>query len=234
MPAVSATAAVEAPSSDGASEDGDGAPSGDSHGEGLLPSECADHQGEACLPPTKFALAMCDGDYPSVALWLFQSGAPWTHAYLRRKTKAVYASASGGSTGDMMPIDEEVVVVRHHGSNNPGGIVVSGAGGAWDVVRWDGSCATVEEGLLGFNAPSRQRNARIVWSRLEWDVREALKQDDTVRQAYIALKRECKGVTMGDVSKKCEKADGTLSKTLAEYVRSHDGIPVPKKLPQLH
>ncbi len=198
-----------------------------------LPTECANDDAEMCLPPKRFMLALCDGDYPSVGLWLFNNGSPWARGYLTGKTKAVYASTSGGSTGEMMSIDEEVLVLRKHSSGNTGGIVVSGASGAYDVMRWDGSCATVEDGLIRFDAIPRPKTARIIWSTLEVDIRDALKEDEVIRKAYIKLRKECKGVTMGDVSAKCEKADGALSKILAEHVRENGGVPTPKKIPKL-
>jgi hypothetical protein len=208
----------------GSGSSADEAPSG-------LPSDCATREGDVCLPPKKFALQLCDGNYPTVALWMFAAGSPWTRGYLLTKTKAVYASTSGGSTGDMMPVDEEVIVVRHHGTSNPGGIQVSGATGAYDVVRWDGSCATIDEGALSFDPPARPVNARLIWNRIEMDVRDALNEDETVHDAYVTLKKECKGVTMGEVSKACEKADGALSVILAKHVRAKGGVPAPKKVP---
>ncbi|MBW2456008.1 MAG: hypothetical protein JRI68_15935 [Deltaproteobacteria bacterium] len=211
---------------EGTSQPSDDTPKG-------LPTACANDDGDLCLPPKKFVLALCDGEYPSVGLWLFNQGSPWVRGYLRGKTRAVYASASGGSTGEMMSRGEEVLVLRKHGASNPGGIVVSGSSGAYDVMRWDGSCATLETGFIQFDGASNPGNARIVWGTLEYDVREALKEDETVRQAYITLRKECKGVTMGDVSAKCEKADGALSKLLAKHVRENGGVPVPKKVPEL-
>ncbi len=198
-----------------------------------LPTACANDDSDLCLPPKKFVLALCDGDYPSVGLWLFNQGSPWVRGYLTGKTKAVYASTSGGSTGEMMSRGEEVLVLRKHGSSNPGGIVVSGSSGAYDVMRWDGSCATVETGLIQFDGMSNPVNARIVWNTLEYDMREGLKEDEVIRKAYITLRKECKGVTMGDVSDKCEKADKALSKLLANHVRENGGVPTPKKVPKL-
>ena len=221
-----------APDGQGARADGaQGSKPADDAAGPRLPKDCATREGDLCLPTTKFALALCDGNYPTVALWMFAAGSPWTRGYLLGKVKAVYASTSGGSTGDMMPRDEEVIVVRHHGKSNPGGIEVSGANGAFDVVRWDGSCATIDEGALAFDSPPRPINARLIWNRIEMDVRDALNEDDTVHDAYVTLKKECKGVTMGEVSKACEKADGALSVTLAEHVRTKGGVPLPKKVP---
>ncbi len=217
---------------DGATGDGSSSPSDDGP-TASLPTECSDQDTEICLPPKRFMLALCDGDYPSVGLWMFSSGSPWARGYLTGKTKAVYASTSGGSTGEMMSINEEVIVLRKHSSSNPGGIVVSGAGGAYDVMRWDGSCATIETGLIRFDAIPNPKNARIIWSRLEVDIRDALKEDEVVRKAYIKLRKECKGVTMGDVSAKCVKADDALSKTLAAHVRDKGGVPAPSKVPTL-
>jgi hypothetical protein len=45
-------------------------------------------------------------------------------------------------------------------------------------------------------------------------------------------KKECKGVTMGEVSAKCEKADRALNDLVVEAVRGGVTLPMPAKLPK--
>jgi hypothetical protein len=231
-----------ATSADGASEEAGDAPAektatdaseGDAPlGSNGLPSKCARQDAEVCLPPDKFVNALCNHDYPTVALSLFLGGTPWTRAYMLAETKAVYASG-GGSSNDMLRVDEEVLVLRKRTASQPGGMTVSGADGSYDILRWDGACATVHPSELSFQAPSKVKNARIIWSNLEVAAREKLKENTTVYDAYVTHKRSCKGVTFGDVTKDCVKADEDLSRTVAEQVRTGGSLPNPKKLPEL-
>src|SRR5262245_51546938 len=212
-----------------AAGDASGAPSG--RWQGGIPTKCARQDAEVCLPPDKFVNALCNAGYPSVALVLFASGTPWTHAYMMAETKAVYA-AGGASSNESLRIDEEVLVLRKRSASSPGGIQVSGNEGSYAVLRWDGACATVSPGELSFHTPSKVKNARIIWSTIEADIREKLKENTTIYDAYVKWKRSCKGVTYGDVTKDCEKADGELSTIVAEQVRASGGVPTPKKIPE--
>lgn len=198
-----------------------------------IPTKCAERSGDICLPSNKFAKKMCNGDYPTVAMKLFSAGTPWTRGYLTHETNAWNASG-GGSSNEKLKLDEEVLVLRHRKpSGDEGGMQVSGASGGFDALRWDGMCVTLDESELRFDPPQNPRNARLVWTRIEIDTRDALKKDDTVREMYIAYKKECKGVTVGSVSKKCEELDGKLSVVIANYVRtSGESLPVPKKMPE--
>jgi hypothetical protein len=216
-----------AASSSDTGDDDDGAAS-----KGPIPTECTKVDHDLCVPPRKYIKKLCAGDYPNVALYMFQSGMPWTRGWLSHETKAVNASG-GGSTGDKMPPDEELIVLRKFEGQSPGGIQVSGNNGGFDAMRWDGTCVTLDASELYFgDAPNRVKNARIIWARIEYDIREKLKEDnDTIRKTFIEYKGACKGVTVGKVSAECEKLDGVLSRTLAEELRVNGGFPVPTKLP---
>jgi hypothetical protein len=227
------------PRSDGAATEpaGDGKPDGEDGGEGEaagdeggLPKSCAKTSGDICLPAEKFVRKLCDGDYPTVALNLFSAGTPWTRAYLAHETNAWNASG-GGSSNEKLALDEEVIILRHRSANDAGGIQVSGAEGGYDALRWDGACVTLDASEVRFDPPDRPRNARLIWSRIEYDTREALKGDEVVKKTFIAYKNECKGVTSGEVSKECVKRDTELSETIAAHVRQNGGLPPPKKLP---
>jgi hypothetical protein len=225
---VSAQDEQAAPSAGG---DGAEAAAGGSAEPGL-PNQCARQDGEVCEPNEKFVLALCNHDYPTVTLSLFASGTPWTRAYMRVETRAVNASG-GGSSNDMLKVDEEVLVLRKRGAATPGGMTVSGADGSYDVLRWDGACVTVHPSEVSFEAPQDVKNARIIWKRLEIATRDKLQEDEVVYKAYVQHKKTCKGISFGEVSKDCVKADAELSRTIAERVRSLSDLPRPNKLPEL-
>jgi hypothetical protein len=237
-----ATPKAEAPKDDGAEavepepsdaaetpEPAEAAPKATKNG---LPTECDRQDGNICLPPSTFVKKLCGGDYQTVALALFAKGTPWTRAYASQPVETWDASG-GGSARVMLSLDEELLVLRHRGGGGEGGIQVSGASGGYDLLRWDGMCVTLEEGQLRFDTPHKPKNPRIIWTTLEVETREKLKEDQKVYDAYLTQKKECKGVTVGAVSKACEKADGVLSQTIADYVRD-DGalLPPPVKLPK--
>jgi hypothetical protein len=226
---------AETPADDkaAAADGGEGATGDDGGGSkhnGGIPSACARQDGEVCLPPKKFVDSMCADDLPTVALALFAQGTPWTRAYVTDETEAWNASG-GGSSNEKMKLDEEVLVLRKRDPAAAGGMQVSGNDGSYDVLRWDGACVTLHPTQLRFDAPRNPANARIIWKRLEMDVRDWLQADSTVRETYVKHKKACKGVTFGDVSKDCVKLDEELSETVAAFVRGNGGMPTPKKLP---
>jgi hypothetical protein len=94
-------------------------------------------------------------------------------------------------------------------------------------------CVTLDAAEIYFgDPPSKVNNARIIWSRIEYEIREELKKNDNIRQTYIDYKNACRGVTVGKVSAECEKLDAVLSRTIAEELRNNGGFPVPKDLPE--
>ncbi len=215
---------------DGAADAKAGDASAPAAAAGGIPERCETQDGEFCLPPKKWVQKLCQGDFPTVALAMFRAGTPWKRGYVAQPTKAWNASG-GGSSPEMMKVDEEVLVLRRFSGQSPGGIQVSGAQGGVDALRWDGMCVTLDAAEIRYDPPPSPRNARIIWNRIEYDIREKLKEEEQIRQTYIAFKKACKGVTVGEVSKECETLDGELSQTIADWVRAHDTFPTPEKLP---
>lgn len=193
-----------------------------------LPTECAS-SGELCLPPDSFVKRLCADAFPGVALYLFRRGSPWTRGYLTRKTQAV--NASGGKSGEgYLEFDEEVLALRKRVADY-GGMQVSGAMGGWDVLRWDGTCATLAAEELTLNLPPAPKAAKVVFRFLDENIKEALRKDPKVDEVYLAHRKECKGATMGEVSKKCEELDKKLSAVIVQAVRSGVELPTPERLP---
>src|SRR5437870_2451879 len=85
-PARSPAAAAAGTAKDEAKPAGDGAAPaapGDAASDGGdgLPDKCAEIKEKVCLPPPYVARALCNADFPTVALAMFANGTPWTRAY---------------------------------------------------------------------------------------------------------------------------------------------------------
>jgi hypothetical protein len=218
-----AEAAAEAEPAAGAAE-----PSADAGGsaEGV-PTKCF-KSGAVCSPDPKFVKRLCNGKFPSLGLYLFSNPA-WTRGYLTRRTQAWNASG-GASDSGWVEFDEEVLILYARVADT-GGMQVSGAGGSYDALRWDGSCVTLQsEEVTMSKAPSPKFPA-IDFRYLDDDTQEALRKDEKVNKAWLDRRKECKGATSGDVSLKCVKADEGLTRTVISFIRGGGTIPEPKKLP---
>jgi hypothetical protein len=79
-------------------------------------------------------------------------------------------------------------------------------------------------------APS-PKFAKIPWKSLADNIQEALVTDAKVAKAVVERKKECKGVSSGEVSTKCVKADEALVRAVFDFVRAGAAIPAPAKLP---
>ena len=191
-----------------------------------IPTDCASKT-DICSMPKAFVDRLCANTYPNVALVLF-AGAPWTRGYLTRKTEA-WNAEGGASVGGFVEFDEEVLLLTSHAPPK-GGMQVSGAGG-YQALRWDGSCVTLSSEEVTTKRPPSPKHPRIEWRFIEDGMRDALRKDPAVDQAAVAVKRECKGVSVGDVSKKCVEADNKLVDSIVKYVSSGASLPEPAKLP---
>lgn len=197
-----------------------------------LPNTCATTTDDGiCLPPKDFVKKLCKADYPSVALALFSADMPFKHAYVAIPTEAW--SAGGGATPEKMPVDEEVLILAFRDAPKPGGgMKVSGVQASYEALRWNGTCVTLGASELRWDAPPNPINARIIFQSLESGIRDALKRDENLRPLYLEHRKACKGVSMGAVSKDCEKLDGKFGKAVAAHVRERGGVPTPEKLPE--
>ena len=52
--------------------------------------------------------------------------------------------------------------------------------------------------------------------------------NDKIKGTYEARRKECKGVSTGDVSAKCEKLDKELTAVIVDFVRGGGQVPVPE------
>jgi hypothetical protein len=195
-----------------------------------LPTDCNDKSAKICVPPQPFVKRLCGGYFPDVALAMLAKGTPWSRGYLRVKSAEAWNASGGVSSQDKIVFDEEFVILTRREANT-GGMTVSGAGGGYDILRWDGSCASLQDEEVSLNAAPSPKAAKIPWKNLDDKVRDALLADEKIMKIYTERRKECKGATMGDVSLKCVKLDDQLSAVIIDYVRRGGAIPTPAKLP---
>jgi hypothetical protein len=197
---------------------------------GALPSACEDKAGKLCLPPARFVKRLCAKSYPDVALAMLAKGTPWTRGYLRVKSAEAWNASGGVSSGEKIVFDEEFVVLSHRVADT-GGMQVSGAGGGYDVLRWDGTCASLTDEEVTLNTPPAPKAAKIPWKYLGDEIQKVLQADEKVGKVWSDRRKECKGATIGDVSLKCVKVDELLSQVIVDYVRKGGSMPPPSQLP---
>jgi hypothetical protein len=199
----------------------------------LIPS-CQSHpeqsDSDECLPPASWVDRLCGGVHPEVALHMFRGGSPWKRLYSRARAPA-YNAAGGPSSDERVEKGEELIALRRNGdsmtSSSKGMIVGDTAG--YDLLRWNGSCVTLQDGEFSTRAPRRREHARVEWRWLGDQVRTALTSDDAVKEAYVARRKECKGATFGSVTKKCVEREVSLVAAIVDYVRSGGSLPVPSE-----
>jgi hypothetical protein len=237
-PAASSAGAKEAPAAEKTEREAASAEaaavsptdSDDGADEGSIPQKCH-REGSVCTANPKWVSRLCSDVYPDVALYLFRKSSPFTHGWLTRKTKAVNASGGVTSGDEYLAFDEEVVLLYHR-APAAGGIQVSGAEGGFDGIRADGSCVTLDASEVTLTEAPKPKYGHIEWRHLGDDTQDALKQDATIRETFIARKKECKGAYSGDVSKKCVQLDDKLNSLIIEGLKSGSiDIPVPAKRP---
>ena len=193
-----------------------------------VPTGCVKN-GRFCLPDQKFSKRMCNSGSPSLALYLFGNGFGFTRGYLTRKTQA-WNAAGGASDNSFLEFDEEVLLLVERGGD-AGGMQVSGAGGGYEALRWNGLCVTLAKEEVTLDKPPAPKAAKVEWRFLDDNVQAALREDSTINAAVTKRRQECKGAVSGDVSMGCVKADDKLTQVLVDYLRKGGKVPVPSKLP---
>jgi hypothetical protein len=194
-----------------------------------FPTACAKGGGDVCVPPAAFVKHVCSApNAASIALALFAKGTPWLRMYLARNTEAWDASGAAGSSSQSLLLDEEVLVLAYRPPANTGGMIVSGAGGAYDVLRWDGACASLNADELRKYYPPEAGYAPIPWRRLDDELQQKLLEEGRISLKEGEMKKACKGVSRGQANAACDRAQKSLSKAIVHHVRAGGAVPAPK------
>jgi len=196
-----------------------------------VPTACATGAGAGgegvCTTGDAFAKRLCNGAFPDAALVLMGKNSPFTRMYLRGDVDAWNADG-GMSTRARLMFDEEMLVLRKR--NAPSASIVVGAGGGYQVMRWDGSCFTLDEGELTTKRPPTAKHPSIPWRRLTDKTKDNLLKNAKILAAYQKRGKECKGQATGDTSKACEQADTALTTAIVTELRGGFTLPTPDPL----
>lgn len=180
------------------------------------------------MPPPRWAEKLCQGGvYQDLALYMFRSGTPWTRFYMRTGLNAV--NGWGPTVAEDLVSREEVIPINYRRQTQA--FYVEGSMGTFDVLRWNGSCVTLDANEVTTQPPPSPRNSRVEWRSMSDDMQRALLRDSEVEGVYAARRRECKGASIGRVSAECERLDKKLVDVIARYVRSVDSLPPPSERP---
>ena len=182
------------------------------------------------MPPPEFVDRLCRRNFPDVAVYLMGPKQPWTHRYVRAKEAQAINPVSERVGEVPLTFGEEIIILRYKTGGGEGGIQVSGTE-RYEVLRWDGSCASLQEGEFVETMPKQQlRYVAPTWQRLGDKYRAALMESSAVAEAEGTRKVDCKGLGLGRPPK-CHKAIEELNRVVAEVV--HDGfeLPLPESIP---
>ena len=196
----------------------------------LIPA--CDPSAEECVPPAQWVSKLCSGVHPEVALHMFRGGSPWKRVYSRYRAPAFNGSSNGASLSEeRVEKGEELIALRRNsdGRGSAAGEMSVGDTAGYDLLRWNGSCVTLHDGEYSDRAPRRREHARVEWRWLGDEVRSALQTDGTIKEAYSARRKECKGATIGRVTKKCVEREDSLVAAIVDYVRAGGELPEPNE-----
>jgi len=188
-----------------------------------LPTKCIPVR-DICVPPTSYVDRLCRRNFPDVAVYMMGPKQPWTHRFVRVKEAQAVNPISERVGAVPLTFGEEIIILRYKTGANEGGMQVSGTE-RYEVLRWDGSCASLQEGEFVESMPKQQlRYVAPTWQRLGDKYRAALLQSSAVAEAEETRKADCKGLGLGRPPK-CHKAMEDLNGVVAEVV--HDGFELP-------
>jgi hypothetical protein len=183
-----------------------------------------------CLPPRSFVERLCQDAYPGTAIRLFEKSSPFTRGYIRVKSMHPVNTLGGPSGTTDLTFGEEVLILTRTGGGGPGGMQMSGMGG-YDVLRWDGTCATLADGELARYAPITPRHAPFAWQYIDTNIQEALLENQGIDLARKAQRKHCQGASFGTRSASCVEADAKLNERIVLAVRTGMSLPAPDRLP---
>ena len=90
---------------------------------------------------------------------------------------------------------------------------------------------TLDAAEVSLSAPPKPKAAKVEWRFLDESTQNALRESETVTEAYRTRRQECKGAVSGEVSKKCVVADDALSQKIVDHVRSGGALGTPERMP---
>jgi len=182
-----------------------------------------------CVPPVPFARATCKGRFEALALSMFEKHSPWQRLYLKAEYVEAVNAHDKHLTAEPIVFGEEVIVLRDGSAGKSSGVQVSGSD--IDVLRWDGTCATVAREMFVTTMMPEVKAPPIQWRRLGGNLRGALLTSKYVKMSHQREKEVCQGEPAKDPSPACEKARRMLNDSITVAVRGGISLPTPDELP---
>jgi hypothetical protein len=184
----------------------------------LVPSACSGDQSDGCYPDEAFTERVCRGKYPDLPLTLFAKGAPWQHRYVKAVSVEPVNAHGGPRSEAWMNFGEEVIVLRKRGAGSGSGVQISGPTDL-DVLRWDGTCATVREEMFVSYVPGEMTSPRIVWKYLDDSIQEGLRKSPAVDRAQASERKQCRDSSPTKPTPSCDQAMKKLTDAIVIAVR---------------
>jgi len=193
-----------------------------------VPSDCADKA--SCAMPSAFVDAVCKHKFPDLPLFLFAGRMPWKHLYVKAEYVEPVNPYGGDQSEAWMKFGEEVVVLRKKTPNGGKGVQISGPSDV-DVLRWDGTCATIREEMLVSYIPAPMQSPLIIWKYLDAGLQEGLLKNSVVARSREAERKGCRDSSASHPTPVCEKAMRQLTDAIALAVHQNVELPAAGALP---
>jgi hypothetical protein len=194
-----------------------------------VPRACDDKQ--HCYPPAAFVDAVCKKRFPDLPLYLFAGRLPWQHMYVKAEHVEPVNAHGGEQSEAWMKFGEEVVVLRKRAPGGGRGMQISGPSDV-DVLRWDGTCATIRQEMLVTYVPAPMQSPLIVWRYLNGDLQEALLKNTVVARARASERKSCRDSSVKHPTDSCAKAMRKLTDAIALAVRQNVELPGTGTVPE--
>jgi hypothetical protein len=194
-----------------------------------VPAKCDDPK--SCYPPSAFTEAVCKKKFPDLPLLMFAARMPWQHLYVKAEYVEPVNPHGGEQSEAWMKFGEEVVVLRKRAPAADQRVQISGPSDV-DVLRWDGTCATIREEMLVSYVPAPMQSPRIIWKYLDSQLQEALLKNQVVARAREGEKKGCRDSSVTHPTPVCEKGMQKLTDAIALAVHQNVELPSAGNFPQ--
>lgn len=192
-----------------------------------LPETCENKA--ACFPPSNFVDAVCKRKFADLPLYLFAARMPWQHLYVKAEDVEPVNPYGGEQSEIWMHFGEEVVLLRKKQADAKG-VQVSGPSDV-DVLRWDGTCATIREEMLVRYVPAPMQTPRIIWRHLDEGSQDALLKNSVVARSLEGQKKNCRDSSLTHPTPACEKGMRQLTDAIVLAVHQNIALPGTGALP---
>lgn len=174
--------------------------------------------------------AVCKRKFTDLPLYLFAGKLPWRHLYVKAEYVEPVNPHGGEQSEAWMKFGEEVVLLRKRDAQATG-VQVSGPSDV-DVLRWDGTCATIREEMLVSYVTAPMQSPRIIWKYLDEGSQDALLKNGVVARSHEAEKKSCRDSSATHPTPACEKAMQKLTDAIVLAVHQNIELPGTGSLPE--